>query len=314
MHNPLDMLVFAKIVELLSFSRAARRLGISRSTASKHVTRLERDLGVRLLSRTTRKLGLTDAGRSVYEHCARVAEQVEAAANSVYPFVNRPQGLVRVSAPIAFGRLHLSHAVAEYLVRHPGVSIDLVLSDRLVDLVDERVDIAVTSSPMLQGSLIRRELCPIRWAVCATPSYVCKHGIPKKPEDLRQHNCIFYELPVVRGDTWKFKHNNESHTVQVSGNFKANNSEVVRDATLDGLGIGLLPTFAAWQDIFSGSLVNLLPDWTPLGTFGNSLIIHFIGDRHLPPKIRTLIDFLVQRFRRSPPWARENWKRSSSRR
>jgi len=136
LHNPLDMLVFAKVVELRSFSLTARRLGISRSAASKHVTRLEQALGARLLNRTTRKLSLTEPGHAAYAHCARIAAEVEASELSVQRFVSRPKGLLRVSAPSAFGRLHLVPILPEYLTRHPDVAIDLVLSDRLVDLVE----------------------------------------------------------------------------------------------------------------------------------------------------------------------------------
>jgi DNA-binding transcriptional LysR family regulator len=187
-HNPLDMLVFAKVVELRSFSLTARRLGISRSAASKHVTRLEHALGARLLNRTTRKLSLTEPGHAAYTHCARIAAEVEASELSVQRFVSRPKGLLRVSAPSAFGRLHLVPILPEYLIRHPDVAIDLVLSDRLVDLVEERFDIAIQSSPLTPANLIRRDIAPIRWAVCAAPRYLQKFAAPQAPDDLRKHN------------------------------------------------------------------------------------------------------------------------------
>jgi DNA-binding transcriptional LysR family regulator len=195
MHNPLDMLVFAKVVELRSFSLTARRLGISRSAASKHVTRLEQALGARLLNRTTRKLSLTEPGHAAYAHCARIAAEVEASELSVQRFVSRPKGLLRVSAPSAFGRLHLVPILPEYLTRHPDVAIDLVLSDRLVDLVEERFDIAIQSSPLTPANLIRRDIAPIRWAVCAAPGYLQKVAAPRVPDDLRTHNCIFTPPP-----------------------------------------------------------------------------------------------------------------------
>ena len=303
MLDPLDMFVFAKVVELHGFSTAARRLGMSRSAASKHVSRLERTLSARLLNRTTRKLSLTEAGRSVYSHCARVASEVDATETSVQPFLSRPQGLVRVSAPGAFGRLHLVPVLPEYLARHPDVSIELVLSDRLVDLAEEGFDIAISSSPLVQANLIRRVLAPLRWAVCCTPDYLRRvaHAIAR-PEDLRQHNCIFYASEAVRGDLWTFSRAGEVCGIQVRGSFRANNSEAVRDAAVGGLGVALLPTFAIWHEIAVRRLVRLLPDWTPHGTFGDSLTAHFIADRHLTPKIRTLVDFLAERFGRTPSW------------
>jgi DNA-binding transcriptional LysR family regulator len=296
------MLVFAKVVELHSFSAAAHRLGMSRSAASKHVTRLEHTLGARLLNRTTRKLSLTEAGHSAYEHCARIASEVEASELSVQPYVSRPQGRLRVSAPSAFGRLHLVPIIPDYLAQTPGVSIDLVMSDRLVDLVDEQFDIAISSSPLTRANLVGRELAPIRWTVCASPAYVVRCRAPAKPSDLRAHNCIYYSSAAVRGDVWTFAQEGELISVRISGNFRANNSEAVRDAALGGLGIALLPTFAAWHDVRSGKLIPLLPEWQPHGTFGSTLIAYFIADRHLTPKIRTLVDFLVKRFGRTPYW------------
>jgi DNA-binding transcriptional LysR family regulator len=304
MHNPLDMLVFAKVVELQSFSLTARRLGISRSAASKHVSRLEQALGARLLNRTTRKLSLTEPGHAAYAHCARIAAEVEASELSVQRFVSRPKGLLRVSAPAAFGRLHLVPILPEYLRRHPDVSIDLVLSDRLVDLVEERFDIAIQSSPLTPANLIRRDIAPIRWVLCAAPSYLKRFGTPDDPEELRRHNCIFYASAAVRGDVWSVSRKGETRHLTVSGNFRANNSEAVRDAALGGLGLALLPTFAMWQDLKAGALVRVLPDWTPHGTFGASLTAYFIADRQLTPKIRTLVDFLAERFGRSPAWDR----------
>jgi DNA-binding transcriptional LysR family regulator len=211
---------------------------------------------------------------------------------------------LRLSAPGAFGRLHLVPVLPEYLSKHAEVSIDLVLSDRLVDLVDERFDIAISSSPIARANLIQREIAPIRWAVCAAPSYLKRVKIPKTPDELRQHNCIFYASQVVRGDVWTLSRKDETKVVEISGNFRANNSEAIRDAAVRGLGVALVPTFAAWQEMISGALVRLLPDWTPDGTFGTSLTAYFIADRHLTPKIRTLVDFLAQRFGRVPPWDR----------
>jgi DNA-binding transcriptional LysR family regulator len=302
MLDPLDMLVFARVVETHGFSTAARRLGMSRSAASKHVTRLERALAARLLNRTTRKLSLTEAGRSVYAHCARIASEIDATETSVQPFLRRPQGLLRISAPSAFGRLHLVPVLPDYLALHPDVSIELVLSDRLVDLVEERFDVAISSSPLLQANLIRKVFAPIRWAVCCTPAYRQRMAQLKHPDDLRQHNCIYYSSLAIRGDLWSFSRASEVCGVQVRGNFKANTSEAVRDAALNGIGVALLPTFAIGQEIASGRLIRLLPEWKPHGTFGDSLVAHFIADRHLTPKIRTLVDFLVERYGRTPAW------------
>jgi DNA-binding transcriptional LysR family regulator len=302
MQNPLDMLVFAKVVELQSFTMTAQRLGISRSAASKHVSRLEKVLGVRLLNRTTRKLSLTEAGQSVHAHCARIAAEAEAGELAVQRYVGRPQGLLRISAPSAFGRMHLVPILPDYLAANPEVSIDLVLSDRLVDLVEGPFDVAISSSPLTHANLIRCDIAPIRWVICAAPGYLKRTGAPREPEDLRRHNCIFYASAAVRGNVWPMSRDRETRMVPVSGNFRANNSEAVCDAAVRGLGVALLPTFATWQDVQSGALVKVLPEWTLQGTFGTSLSAHFIADRQLTPKIRSLVEFLVRRFGRHPFW------------
>jgi DNA-binding transcriptional LysR family regulator len=302
MQNPLDMLIFAKVVELRSFTATAQRLGISRSATSKHISRLEKRLGARLLNRTTRTLSLTEAGHAAYDHCARVAAEVEASEIAVQRYVGRPQGLLRVSAPGAFGRMHLVPVMPDYLASNPEVSIDLVLSDRLVDLVGDQFDVAISSSPLTRANLIRRDIAPIRWAICAAPSYLDKAGVPQSPEDLVRHNCIFYSSAAVRGNIWQMSRGNDARAISVNGNFRANNSEAVRDAAVRGLGIALIPTFAVWKDVQSGELAQLLRDWTLQGTFGVSLTAYFIADRQLMPKIRSLVDFLVKRFGRNPFW------------
>ena len=302
MNNPLDMFIFAKVVELRGFSNAAKQLGFSRSAVSKHVSKLEARLGARLLNRSTRKLSLTEAGHSAYAHCARIVSEVEASELSVQRFVGQARGTLRVSAPSAFGRMHVVPILPEYLQLHPDVSIDLTLSDQLVNLVEGRFDVAISSSPLVHANLIRREIAPIRWLVCASPSYLRARAAPEHPRDLRDHNCIFYTSSAVRGDLWTLTRARESHTIEVRGNLRVNNSESVRDAVLGGLGVGLLPTFAASSEVRRGALVPILTDWVPQGTFGSSLTAHFIADRQLVPKIRTLVDFLVARFGRKAPW------------
>lgn len=304
MHNPLDMLIFAKVVELHSFSAAAQSLGISRSAVSKHVTRLEHSLGARLLNRSTRKLSLTEAGHSAYGHCARIATEVAASELSVLPFVSKPQGRLRISAPGAFGRQHLVPILPDYLALHPDVSIELIMSDRLVDLVQEQFDVAISSSPLLQANLVGRVLAPLVFTICASPQYIARCGVPSEPQDLTRHCCIYYTSSVVRGDVWRVTRGSDVLSMNVGGRFRANNSEAVRDAAVKGLGIALLPTFAVSQEIVSGRLVPLLPGWVPMGTLGPSLMAYFIADRHLAPKIRTLVDFMVERFGRVPYWDR----------
>jgi DNA-binding transcriptional LysR family regulator len=302
--NALDMFIFAKVVELKGFSNAAEDLGLSRSAISKHVSKLEHRLGARLLNRSTRKLSLTEAGNSAYEHCARIVAEVAASELAVQRFVRGVRGTLRVSVPSAFGRMFFVPLLPEYLRLHPDVSIELTLSDQLVNLVESRFDIAISSSPLIHTNLIRRQLTPLRYLVCASGAYLSAAGTPQHPQDLKQHNCIFYSSSAVRGNLWTLKRARETQTIEVRGSLRVNNSESVRDAALGGLGIALLPSFVSSNEVRQGALIPILSDWIPEGTLGSSITAHFISDRQLTPKIRTLIDYLVMKFRRNPPWDR----------
>ena len=300
MHNPLDMVVFAKVVELKSFSAAAERLDMSRSVISKHVSRLEHSLGVRLLNRTTRRLSLTDAGHAVFEHCARISKEAEASELIASSFAAEPRGVLRLSCPNAFGRMHVAPALPELLRRHPALSVELVLTDRLVDLVTERFDVAVTSDLIPGANLVVRKLAPIRWVVCATESYLEENGTPLCPADLAQHNCIYFSSPVTPGDVWRFRTGESEINVHVRGNFRVNNSEAVREAAVSGLGIALLPTFAIGPD--ARVLRPVLTEYVPVGTFDSHIFAHYLTGPLVSPKVRACVDFLVERFRGDDYW------------
>lgn len=300
MHNPLDMVVFAKVVELKSFSAAAEDLDMSRSVISKHVTRLERSLGVRLLNRTTRRLSLTDAGHAVFEHCARISEEAEASELAASAFASEPRGVLRLSSASAFGRMHVAPALADLLRRYPDLAVEMVMTDRLVDLVKERFDVAITSEIIPGANLVVCRLLPIRWIVCATDEYLERHGAPHRPADLERHNCIFFSSLVTPGNVWRFRGADGETSVRVKGNFRVNNSEAVREAAVRGVGVALLPTFAV--DPAAGALRPLLPDYVPIGTFDTHIFAHYVAGRLVPPKVRACIDFLVERFRANPDW------------
>ena len=223
---------------------------------------------------------------------------------SVQRFVRDVRGTLRVSVPSAFGRMFFVPLLPEYLRLHPDVSIEITLSDQLVNLVEGHFDIAISSSPLIHANLIRRQLTPLTYLVCASPDYLRAAGIPKHPQDLKKRNCIYYSSAAVRGNLWTLKRARETQTIEVRGSLRVNNSESVRDAALGGLGIALLPTFASSNEVKNGSLVPVLSEWTALGTLGSSMTAHFISDRQLTPKIRTLIDYLALRFKRNPTWDR----------
>lgn len=311
MHNPLDMVVFAKVVELKSFSAAAERLDMSRSVISKHVARLERSLGVRLLNRTTRRLSLTDAGSAVLGHCARISEEAEASEVAASAFASTPRGVLRVSSHNAFGRMYIAPALADLLHRNPDLGVEMVMTDRLVDLVKERFDVAVTSEIIPGANLVVCRLAPLRWVVCATDDYLLRHGAPRQPADLEHHNCIYFHSQVTPGNVWRFRGPGGELTVRVKGNFRVNNSEAVREAALRGLGVALLPTFTLGRGLEPSPLRMLLCDYVPTGIFDTHLFLHYVSGRLVPPKVRACVEFLVERFRTDPEWDRVSVRHGS---
>ena len=297
MDNLNDMAVFAKVVRHRGFTAAAA-LGVSKSAFSKQVGRLEDRLGARLLNRTTRKLSLTEVGEGFYEHCARIVEQAQAAADEVGSLAATPRGRLRVNAPMTFGTMHLGPAIAEFLEAHPEVEVDLGLDDRPVDLVAEGFDVAVRIAALVDSSLIVRRLAPMRALLCAAPGYLQRKGRPGKPEDLREHNCFGY-LYLDSGTDWNLTGANGAVTIPLRGNLRANNGEVLRHVALAGIGIVCLPTFIVGDDLRSGDLIEVLPGCLPQT---HAIYAAFPHRRHLTPKVRAFVDFLVHRFRPEPYW------------
>ena len=198
-----DMVTFAKVVEARGFSQAARRMGVSKSSISKAIARLERSLGVRLLNRTTRGLSLTEIGATFHEHCIRITEEAIHAAEAVSQLQSEPRGVLKVTAPVAFGRLHIAPAVADYLNRYPRVNLDMTITDRMVDLVSEGYDVAIRIRREPSLHVVARELAPVRRVVCATPDYFRRRGVPATPQELSTHNCLHYTYFGTRGE-WRF--------------------------------------------------------------------------------------------------------------
>ncbi|HSD61860.1 MAG TPA: LysR family transcriptional regulator, partial [Burkholderiales bacterium] len=304
MENLAGMAVFARVAEAKSFTEAARRLGLSKSVVSKLVARLEASLGARLMHRTTRRLSLTEAGAALYEHCARMLAEAEAAELAVSSLRAMPRGVLRVSSPAAFGHLHIAPAIPEFLRRYPEATVEMVMNDRIVDLAEEGYDVAIRLTEEPGPNMVARALAPIRWAVCATAAYLKDHPAPEVPADLAQHNCLYYSQQGSPGE-WRFDGPGGAKSVRVSGNFRVNNSEAVREAALGHLGIALLPTFAVGPDFQSGRLRRVLPDYTPLGVYGGQVYAAYLSGRHLSPKVRAFVDFFVERFSPQPYWDRD---------
>lgn len=296
-----DMATFARVVEAKGFSEAARRMGASKSRVSKTITRLEASLGARLLNRSTRGHSLTEIGAAFYEHCVRIVDEATQAAELVDQLQSEPRGVLKITASVAFGRLHVAPAVAEYLGRYPGMKIDMTVTDRLVNLVDEGYDVAIRIAQEPSLHLVARKFAPVRRVVCATPGYFKRHGVPAIPHDLVQHNCLRYTQFCTHGD-WRFQSPEGEIVVPVNGSLRVDDDDALSQAVLGGLGVALLPTFIIGRELQAGRLQSVLSDYVPLER--RIYAVH-LPNLHLPVKVRGFIDFLQARFGTEPYWDRK---------
>jgi len=303
-----NMRVFAKVVESASFTGAAVRLGISASMVSQHVKKLEERLGARLLNRTTRKVSLTETGRAYYERCMRLLADLEETEQAVSDMHAIPRGELRVNAAPTFGIVQLAPAIADFTARFPAISVELMLSIRIADLIDEGFDVAVWVGELPDSSLIARQLAPCRMVVCGAPSYFEKHGTPRTPDDLTTHNCLTVAvtgLPYYR--VWRLT-STDGTALNISpiGNLRTNSGAVLKVAALAGHGLVCLPTYLVGDALQSGRLVTVLDDYIAPPYMLRALYPH---NRHLSAKVRAFVDFLASRFGREPPW--DSWCRPS---
>ncbi len=289
---------FVAVAEAGSLTAAARRLGLSKSVVSRRLSDLEDSLGVRLVNRSTRRLGLTEAGLQFHERCRRILAELDAAAEEAAAGTADLAGTLRVAAPMSFGTQHLAPAVVAFLVAHPRVDITLDLDDRQHDLVQEGIDVAVRIGRLADSALVARRLTSMRLITCASPAYLESAGRPDHPRDLAGHRCVVYSN-VAAGAEWQFQIDGAPRSVRVGGPLRVNNGELLMCAARAGLGIARVPSFLAAPLLRTGELVPLLEAYqlAPIG-------VHAVypGHRHLASKTRAFIDFLAQRFADPPPW------------
>jgi DNA-binding transcriptional LysR family regulator len=289
---------FTKVVQHNSFAAAARDLRLSRSAVSKHVIELEEELGVQLLSRTTRSVTPTENGQAYYERCLAILADLEEADLTAARSQAEVRGLLRVNAPMSFGTLHLARAVADFMENHPELRIQLILTDQQIDPVQEGFDVTLRIADLPSSSMIARKIAPARRAICASPSYLAQRGTPQHPNDLRGHACLTYGH-LATGNQWKLTGGDGDHWIAIPWTLCTNNAEVLRDAAVKGRGIALLPTFIAGADIQEGRLVTILASYKAPEI---SIYALYPETRHLSLKVRVFIDFLVERFGKRPYW------------
>lgn len=293
-----EMEVFAAVAEQGSFTAAARQLGISTSAASKYVIALEERLGARLLNRTTRRLSLTEAGRDFREWCERIAADVAEAEHSVASLQAEPRGVLRVNAPMSFGQLHLGPVLSDLLDQYPRVHVEMTMTDRRIDIVEEGYDIAIRIGALADSSLVARTLATSRRVLCAAPAYLARYGVPQTPEDLAGHNCLGHVL-LRGGEEWRFAGPDGDIAVRARGSLTVNNGDMLRLAALAGTGLVVLPTFIIGPDLAAGRLRAVLCDYEPPP---HPISAVYAAGRPVAAKVRAFIDHLAACFGDPPYW------------
>lgn len=294
-----EMAIFVKVVETGSFSEAARQMGVSPSSVSRSISHLEKALATRLLQRTTRKLRLSEGGEEVFKRCQDMVNAARAVMEISGQFTHEAEGRVRVSVPKAVGRFVIHPHMPEFLRRYPKVDVQLILEDRPVDLIDDNLDLILRISESPPPGLVGRPLFPIEHLLCATPQYLAEHGTPQHPHDLLEHSCIYLgETPADA--RWKFRQVGKTVTVGVRGRYAANHTGVRLDAVLQHVGIGSLPYFTARHDLEAGRVVQVLAQWDFIASYHGEVWLLHSPTRYLPPKVRVLIDYLVECMAREP--------------
>lgn len=303
---PDEMTTFVRIVELGGFSAAGRDLGLTPSALSKAVSRLEARLGVRLLNRTTRALALTAEGETYFARSKLILADIRDAEAEVVRAKERPRGLLRVNVGVAFGQHQLAQAAPAFLERYPEISLDLTVTDRMVDLVKEKVDVALRVGTLANSGLVARKICDLQRVICAAPAYLARHGIPRTPDDLQQHNCIaisasvklnewpFHETKAVRGGRAK----SGKRIIAVTGNVVANSADAVLQLGLAGAGIVRLGDNIVGEHLRAGNLIPLLTD----AHWPEPLPLHAVypHGRYRSANVGAFVDFVVEQFAAAP--------------
>lgn len=283
-----EIQVFVKVVEAESFTGAADLMGMPKSTVSRYVSKLEDRLGVRLLNRTTRQLRPTDVGQAYYSRCVRIIADLEEAERAITSMQEVPTGPLRVTAPLTFGYLFLGELLSRFMKKYPDVQVCMALTDRKVNLIEEGFDVAIRGGILEDSSLIARKLGGAERVICASPAYLAARGVPKTPDDLRQHDCLIHSLqPTSGAGTWRLS----SGPVSVNGPLVVNNTDVLRQAACAGLGLLLAPRFMVEEDLDRGALVNIMDEHV---SQEGGLYILYPHARHLSAKVRAFVDFVVE--------------------
>lgn len=285
-----DLILFSQVVELGSFSKAAEKNNLTNSVVSKRMARLEEELGVQLLYRTTRKLTLTEAGKVLLQNAKSVKQATQEAIDAVSGYGERISGHIKMSVPTISGEYLLAESVAEFCNQHPGLTVEMSLENKFVDLIEGGYDLVIRTGYLEDSSMIARHIVDSRWVVCASPGYIQRKGHPNSPRNLPAHNCLQYAYHTSGASEWEFKdHQNNNYIVHVTGSFYTDNAVALRKVALAGHGIIYVPRVLVYEDLQSGKLVDLFPNQV-----GKMLGVYAIYPftRQPPTKVRLLIEHI----------------------
>ena len=298
------MRVFSRVAHLGGFAAASRELRMSTSAVSRHVGQLEDHLGLQLLTRTTRQVSLTDSGREYLARCDRILDDVNELEGSLADGRRSPRGRLRVSAGVSFAQEQLNQFMPTFLNQYPDVEVELLLTDRHIDLVGEGVDAALRIGRLSDSSLVARRLCPCRFAVCAPPAYIERVGAPSTPADVASHRCI---VDTNQPASWRFAGPDGDHSISVAGPYRVNSANAAAAATMAGVGLAYLPTFVAGRSLERGDLVALFADFEPVEV---SVYAVYPESRYPSAGVRAFVDALARAFGGEPPWDR--WRQAKT--
>lgn len=284
--------IFTAVVELGSFSAASRKLGITKSAVSKRISALETHLGAKLIQRTTRKLSLTESGEQYYSYIHKAKSLVNEGEDAISSLQGTPRGHLRVSIPMVFGQLHIAPLLSEFLHRFPDIKLNLSMDDKVVDLVEDGLDMVLRIGALSDSNLVARKLSPCRSVLCASPGYLEKYGNPETVNDLQQHNCLYYSY-FRSGMEWAFDGPCGRERIKPEGNIQVNNSKVLKQLMLDDVGICQMPLFLVEQELASGALITILEQYR-LPEHGVYAV--YPERAFMPAKLKVFLDYLEQKL------------------
>lgn len=291
--------LFIRVASTQNISLAGSELGLSPAVASLHINKLEESLEVRLLHRTTRKVSLTEEGKSFLPHAKNILASVDIAKQSIGKGSSSPTGTLRITAPASFGRMHLMKGLEGFLNKYQQLKIDFRLSDSIVDMIDGGFDIAIRNAELKDSSMMAKKLAPDNRIVCASPKYLDKHSEPKKPMDLLNHQCI----NLIGLENWSFKTPQGIKNIKSSGILRTDNGDIIREACIDGIGISINSTWSAYQALKNGQLIQILKNYPLISD--TAIWAVYPNPNQLAPKVRAFIDYFTEYFGGTPYWDKE---------